>query len=457
MPVNPQSTGFSVRGTAIHAPRRGEIEILEDAIIGVDGGGTIRSVTLPWEPGHALAAADHREDPKSLTLARGQFLLPGFIDLHIHAPQWPQMGKALHLPLDEWLQKHTFPLEARYADLAFARQAYGSLVEALLANGTTTAVYYATIHEEASLALAETCLSKGQRAFVGRVAMDDPVLCPDYYRDPSAEAALAGTVAFMEAVRNLSGNEGGLLQPVVTPRFIGGCSEKLLEELGRLAHETGAPIQTHCSEGDWEHGLALERFGKTDTATLAAFGLLNRRTVLAHGNFIAGDDLEIISASGAGISHCPLSNLYFANAVFPLRMVLEKGLRVGLGTDIAAGPSASILDACRQAVAASRALEDGVDPRLPPGRRGRPGAHIDFAEAFWLATAGGADVLDLPVGRFLAGHRFDAILLDVHAPGSNVFLWDDLDEPAEAFQKIIYNAGRANIVGTWVEGRRVSG
>jgi guanine deaminase len=163
----------------------------------------------------------------------------------------------------------------------------------------------------------------------------------------------------------------------------------------------------------------------------------------------------MIGASGAGIAHCPLSNFFFANAVFPLRAALAKGLRVGLGTDIAAGHSPSILDACRHSVIASRALEDGVDPDLTPKRRGRSGSRIDFAEAFWLATAGGADVLGLPVGRFLPGYRFDAILLDVSVAGSNVLLWEDLDEPAETVQKIVCNAGRANIVAAWVDGRRV--
>jgi guanine deaminase len=448
---------FTVRGTAIHAPRRGEIEILEDAVLAIDSAGSIRSITTASAAGHAQAKADHAADPYAITLAKGQFLLPGLVDLHIHAPQWPQMGKALQLPLEQWLQKNTFPLEARYADLAFARRVFTSLVDSLLANGTTTAVYYATIHNEASLVLAEICLARGQRAFVGRVAMDDPGLCPDYYRDPSPEAALAGTITFLEQVRALPGNELALVQPIVTPRFIGGCSDRLLESLGRLAIESRAPVQTHCSEGDWEKALALARFGKTDTASLAGFGLLTRRTVLAHANFIAGADLEMIGASGAGIAHCPLSNFYFANAVLPLRSALEKGLRIGLGTDIAAGHSPSIFDACRQSVAASRVLEDGVDPSLPANRRGRPGARIDFAEAFWLATAGGADVLDLPVGRFLPGYRFDAILVDPNVPGSNLFLWEDLDDPADALQKIVYNAGSANILAAWVEGRRVHG
>jgi guanine deaminase len=449
--------GFTIRGTAVHAPRRGEVQVLEDAIILVDAQGAIISVSLPADAGYAQAKADHAANSSAVTLGKSQYLLPGLIDLHIHAPQWPQLGKALHLPLQDWLRKNTFPLEARYTDIAFARRMYASLVDALLANGTTTAVYFATIHNEASLALAGTCLARGQRAYVGRVAMDDPEQCPDYYRDPSAESALAGTLDFITAVRALGGNHRGLVQPVVTPRFIPSCSARLLEGLGRIARDSGCPVQTHCSESDWEHRHVLDRFDRTDTEALSGFGLLTRRTVLAHSNFVGGNGLEIIGAAGSGIAHCPLSNFYFANAVFPLRAALDKGVRVGLGTDISGGHSPSMLDACRHAVAASRALEDGVDPGLPAAQRGRPGSRIDFADAFWIATAGGADVLDLPAGRFAPGLRFDALLVDVNAPGSNIIWNDDLDTPPDLLQKIIYNATRANIVGTWVEGRRVHG
>ena len=120
------------------------------------------------------------------------------IDLHVHAPQWPQLGLALDRPLEEWLQACTFPLEARYADPAFAQSVYESLVDALLANGTTTALYYATIHLPATQRLADICLQRGQRALIGRVAMDDTGQCPQYYRDASAAQGIADTRRFID-------------------------------------------------------------------------------------------------------------------------------------------------------------------------------------------------------------------------------------------------------------------
>jgi guanine deaminase len=445
---------FAVRGTIMHTPRRGAVEIVEGALVEV-ADGAIARVTRPQDSGYAGRLSAAEQSGNLVRLTPTEVLLPGLIDLHVHAPQWPQAGKALHLPLDQWLRQHTFPLEARYADTAFARGIYGGLVDDLLANGTTTALYFATIHLDASVALAEICLEKGQRALVGRVAMDDPEQCPEYYRDASAEAGIALTAEFIGSVRGLDGNAAGLVLPVVTPRFIPSCSDALLDGLGRLAADERCHVQTHCSESDWAHAHVLGRFGRSDTASLDRFGLLSRHTILAHGNFIGEDDMTTIASRGCGIAHCPLSNFYLSNAVFPLRRALEKSLHVGLGTDISGGHSPSLLDACRHAIVASRALEEGTDPRRPADTRGWPNSRIDFTEAFWLATAGGAEALDLPVGRIEAGLRFDAMLLDTAVPDSNLRIFDAVDSLEDVFQKIVYNAARANIRKVWTDGRLV--
>jgi guanine deaminase len=355
-----------------------------------------------------------------------------------------------------WLQKYTFPLEARYSDLAFAREVYSALVETLLANGTTTAVYFATIHLEASLALAEICLAKGQRAFVGKVAMDDASQCPDFYRDVNASTAVSETRAFIQGVRERAGSDDPLVHPIITPRFIPSCTDALLEGLGKLAEETDCLVQTHCSESDWESNFVQERFGATDTAVLSRFGLLRQNTILAHSNFVTDEDLAVIRQKGAAIAHCPLSNFYFANAVFPLRAALDKCVHVGLGSDISAGYSPSVLDGCRHALLASRARHSGVDPHLPPEERGLAGSAISVPEAFWLATAGGGEALGLPIGKFVPGYRFDAFVVDLHASGSNVSWSPDLDTIEDLFQKLVLNATRSNIVMTWVNGAVVA-
>lgn len=443
-------------GSALHAPVRGEVQALRNVLIEVDAEGVIAAIHPSASPQGQLQTARHAQAGTLISLDEGRYLLPGMIDLHVHAPQWPQLGKALDRPLEEWLQVFTFPLEARCSDVDYAAAVYESLVDGLLANGTTTALYYATIHLPATKKLADICLRRGQRALIGRVAMDDEAQCPAFYRDASAAAAEADTREFIGYVESMPGNATELIRPVITPRFIPACSDELLRRLGALARETGCYVQTHCSESDWEHGYVLGRCGVTDAAALQGFGLLSRRTVLAHGNFIGADDAARILKAGASVAHCPLSNVYFSDAVFPLRRLLDQGLHVGLGTDVAGGASPSILDNARQAIISSRMLECGVDASLARQQRGCAATRIDALTAFWLATAAGGLALDLPIGLFMVGYQFDAIVIDGTANHGNLSL-----EPGaaaeETVQKIVYNGGRANVSEVWVAGRRVHG
>jgi guanine deaminase len=443
--------------SGFHTPVSGEVDVLTDALISVDAEGEIRSVVRPQEPGYSAAKAQAEASGSLERLPEGSYLLPGFVDCHVHAPQYPQLGASLDVPLEVWLQTYTFPLEARYADLAFARRAYSMLVDDLLANGTTTALYFATVHQDATRALVDICLEKGQRALIGKVAMDNPESCPDYYRDASADAALDGTRALIDYVRGHPDNGEGRVKPVVTPRFIPSCTDAALEGLGSIARECGCHVQTHCSESDWEHGYVLARHGMTDTESLDRFGLLGRRTMLAHSNLLTAADVETIRLRQAAVAHCPLSNAYFAGAIFPLRSALEKGLHVGLGTDIAGGPTASMFENCRSAITMSRLLESGVDPALPPSRRASgKHARIDFRHAFHVATTGGARALDLPVGQFAPGYRFDAIIVDTYAEKGTIRLFEERDSGADILQKIIFTASKANIAGVFVDGRRVA-
>jgi guanine deaminase len=451
--LSPTSCERAFLGTVLHTPVCGQLEALHEALVVIGGDGIIKAVHRRESPEAVRETRRFTDNGELVTLGSDQYLLPGLVDLHVHAPQWPQLGKALDLPLEQWLQAYTFPLESRYADPGYAQTVYESLVDGLLANGTTTALYFGTIHLAATQILADICLRRSQRALIGRVAMDDIQQCPDYYRDPSAVIAEAETRAFIRYVQSMPGNHTGLIKPVITPRFIPSCSDELLSRLGALARETGCHVQTHCSESDWEHRYVLDRCGRTDASALDAFGLLSRRTILAHGNFVGDADIALIRERGSGIAHCPLSNVYFSDAVFPLRKILQHGVNVGLGTDIAGGASPSILDNARHAVIAARSLESGVDPAQGRDQRRRPDSRIDAITAFWLATAGGGIALDLPVGVIKEGFQFDAIVIDARARDSNLRL-DVNDKPEDVLQKIIYEAGRANIREVWVANRR---
>jgi guanine deaminase len=443
--------GCVVAGTFFHAPSLGTIEILADALLAIDEFGTIAAVMPRGDPGYARMRDQAAAAGRLESVPRGRYVLPGFVDLHLHAPQYPQLGKALDCSLEDWLARYTFPLEARYADLAFAQRAYDALVADLIANGTTTAVMYGTIHDAANRILVDICVERGLRAFIGKVAMDNPETCPENYRDASPEAAIAGTQALIDYVRRRSKND--LVRPMVTPRFIPSCTDTTLAGLAAIGRASGCHIQTHCSESDWQHRYAFARYGSSDAASLERFGLLSRRTILAHAPLLSEQDMDLVASRGSGIAHCPLSNVYFSNAVFPLKTALAKGLRVGLGTDISGGPSAAMLDTLRMSVATSRLLEDGVDPSLPPQRRGRPGSRIDWRTAFFLATAGGGDVLDLPIGRFAVGNAFDALIVDTEVDDAGIRIFEEIDTLEDVLGKILHMAARRNITSVFVAGR----
>ena len=420
-------------------PTVDELVVLDDVVV-TEVDGLITSIT---------PAADH-VGAVDLELDADTVLVPGFIDLHIHAPQWPQLGTGYDVPLDRWLFEYTFPTEARCADIDHAVAVWADMVPTLLAHGTTSAVYYSSIHVEATTALAEACVQHGQRAWVGRTAMDHPEGTPDYYRDAGPVDGIDASRRSIREIEALA-DPRGLVRPIITPRFIPACSDDLLSGLGALAAETGHLVQTHCSENDWEHGYVLERHGMSDTRSLDRFGLLREGTVLAHGCLLGDDDFDTIASRSAGVAHCPLSNVYFGDAVFPTRRALERGVHVGLGTDIAGGPSASLLSQAARAVDVSRHLENGVDQRLGAHERGVSSSRIDATAAFHLATLGGAEVLGEPLGLLEVGRRFDAVAIDLsgidNTPGG--------DSAASRFEKLVRLAGRRDISHVWVDGVRV--
>ncbi len=435
---------LAVLGSVMQTPTHDRVQRLDDVAIAVDEYGMIEAI----EPTASAAGQAMVESAAQVArIADGKVLLPGLVDLHIHAPQWPQLGTCLDLPLEQWLLEYTFPLEARYADPAYAAAVWPRLVTSLLRQGTTTAVYFATNDEAATVSLAAECVWRGQRAFVGRVAMDHPDGTPEWYRDENAFAGIEATARTIQAIRSLDGGRD-LVRPLITPRFTPACTDDLLGGLGELAEESEVAVQTHCSESDWAHGYALDRFGTTDTVALDRFELLRPGSILAHSTHITDADAALIMERRVGVAHCPLSNAYFADGVFPARRWLDRGLRVGLGTDVAGGASPSLLAQCQHAVTMSRLLESGVDVGRPTAERGVADSRIDIVTAFWMATVGGAAALGIPVGLLEVGRRFDAIVVDTARLAG--------DGTEVGFEQIVRLATAADITETWVNGRRVT-
>ncbi|MDN7246223.1 guanine deaminase [Planococcus shenhongbingii] len=444
-----------IKGTGFSSVTQQEIEILEDHLFCINEDGFIARRISPKQEEYEEVLQQALKEEQLIELKEGQYLLPGFIDLHIHAPQWAQSGTALDLPLYEWLNAHTFPLEAKFSDIAFAHKTYHHLVDTLLASGTTTALYFATIHEEASYILAQICAEKGQRGLIGKVVMDAPEQNPDYYRDASAKEALEGTERFIQRVKELNAGTKQGVYPVVTPRFVPSCTDSVLEGLGKIAAAHDMHVTSHCSESDWAHDHVKERFGINDSQVLKGFGLLTDKAVMAHSNFLSDEDARTYQEQGTAIAHCPVSNAYFANSVIPIKHFSDMGVEVGLGTDLSGGFDPSVYSAIRQAVMSSRMLEDGVDPQKEAASRGRAHSRITVKEAFYFATAGGGESVSLPIGRLAEGYAFDAQIVDTGIEDASMPIFDGMDTLDDIFEKLLYLTQRRNIVSVFVHGQQV--
>lgn len=440
-----------LEGSTITSVDESTIDCRHHQLVCIDGEGYIGRVVDESKPDFSSIKDAAVKADQLISLNPDEYLLPGFIDLHVHAPQWPNAGVALDRPLNEWLDTYTFPLEAKYQDVSFAKLVYDNLVEELVGNGTTTALYFGTIHNPANLELAKACIKHNQRGFIGKVAMDNPAQTPANYRDASAKSAVADTETFIKQLTKLSQNAAIKQTPVITPRFVPSCTPESLKGLGELAKKYDLPIQSHCSESDWENGYALENYHKRDSEVLDQYGLLTDKSVMAHGTLLNQSDLDTFKSRGVAVAHCPISNVYFGNAVLPVSKLLQQNVKVGLGTDISGGYSPSLYQNIRQAVISSRMLKDGVNAALDPNQRGTQIQPISAKNGFYLATVGGAKSLHLKTGQIKAGYLAD--LQVVKSPLAS-FGEESADQ---IFEKIIYHASKADIRQVFVQGRLAKG
>lgn len=452
---------LAFHGTAIHSRSLTELEVLENCFILVDKTGKIQTLQANVQPEQInTIISDHGYAPDVFPikhLQRGQFICPGFIDTHNHAPQWAQRGLGIRgESLLDWLNKVTFAHEAKFQNAEYARQMYASCVSGFLQQGITTASYYGSHHGTATQILAETCLEKGQRALVGKCNMNRNA--PEWYRDESVASSLTETRDLIQHITTL--DPTNLITPILTPRFAISCTPDLLTGLGDIAKENPhIPIQTHFNEASQEIAYTRQLFPKfhTEAQLYKEHGLLNNRTILAHCIFLEEEEISTLRDLDCGVSHCPISNTTMQEfMVAPIREYLRRGIKVGLGTDSGGGYSSSMLDAMKQAFIVSNArnmLTKGTDEPL------------SLAEGFYLATLGGARVcgLEKQVGNFEIGKEFDA--LEIHTgelDGSGLGLGLGVMSPVEeedsildVFEKFLMTGDDRNIVKVYVRGRSV--
>ena len=434
-PALPASPPFTLRARLLTPLAAGGSRHETDALISVDAGGHLSQVEA-WDEAAATG---------SVIDIRPWVVLPGLVDLHAHLPQLPNAGVGAGLDLMTWLERYIFPLEREF-DVPTAERIAPAAFRAFARAGTTTVVAYGALWADSLDACFRAAEEHGIRAVIGKVMMDR--LSYDTELDPSEVLELSIRQS-ADLCARWHGRDGGRLSYAYTPRFAVSCSAEMLGRSAAAAAEAGAYWQTHLSEDRGEIGevrrLFPEAVDYTDVYDRA--GGLSRRAILAHAVHLSDREVTRLAESGAVIAHCPSSNLFLASGAMPLARYLAAGIRIGLGSDVAAGPDAQLFSVMRAGAYTQNALRAAELSDAPP-----------LSPADWLrvGTLGGAAALgiDDQIGSVEVGKEADLITVDpsVTLPLADVGSHAE-DGPEEMLSRLIFRAHPAMVRGAWVRGR----
>jgi guanine deaminase len=319
----------------------------------------------------------------------------GFVDCHVHFPQTPMIA-SYGDQLLEWLNQYTFPVEHKFSDKEFARSAARVFLRENLKNGITSACVYCTVYPQSVDALFEEAEKLGMRLAAGKVMMDCNAPAP------LLDTAQSGYDESKALIAKWHGR--GRLMYAITPRFAGTSSRAQLEATGALCREhPECYMQTHVSENRsevaWIKGLFPERKGYLDVYD--HYALCRPRAVFGHGIYLTDDEMAVMHASGSALAHCPTSNFFLGSGIFNIARAVQREhpVRVGLGTDIGAGTSFSILATLNEAYKAAQLNSHA----------------LSAGHAYYLATRGGAHAmyLDDRIGSIAPGMEADLVVLDM--------------------------------------------
>ena len=364
----------------------------------------------------------------------GHLIIPGLSDLHLHAPQYAYMGLYMDEELLTWLEKHTFPEEAKYRNIGYAEKAYTAFVKDLLSGPTTRLSAFGTIHADSTLLLMRLLDEAGFYGFAGKVNMDRN--SPDYLSEDT-------DVSISETIRFLDSAEGNI-KPIITPRFIPSCSDKLLRKLGMIAKERNLPVQSHLdenlSEVEWVKELCPWSTSYSDAYD--HFGLLeNTPTIMAHVVWPSDDEIALLSERDVFVAHAPSSNTNLSSGIAPVRKFMKNGVKTGLATDVSGGSSLSLFRVIQDAIGVSKLrwrLKDDSDSPL------------STSEAFFLASKGGGAFFG-KVGSFEAGFDADFSVLDeslINTPLDGLSV-------NERLEMYIYRAADKPVFAKYIKGKKV--
>jgi cytosine/adenosine deaminase-related metal-dependent hydrolase len=340
-------------------------------------------------------AADHVGDRVGEIDARGNVVMPGLIQTHVHLCQTPLLGSAGDVKLMDWLTRRAWPLEAAHdPETLYHSVRWGALK--LIRSGTTAIIDHETIrHTEAAF---QGLLNSGLRAQSGKVLMDHEGHCPPYLRE-STEEALRETLALIARYHK---TDEGPLTYGLNPRFVVSCTDRLLREVGKLARRMDVPIHVHAHEEPVSLGIVERERGKRPIPHLHDLGLLGPKTQLVHCVHLTDGERKLLADTGTHVCHCPSSNLVLGSGIAPVPELRDAGVNVSLGSDATAfNPTLSAWSEMR-------------DAALIQAQRLGPTA-LTARDVLEMATVNGAKALGMEdaLGTLEVGRKADLIIVEV--------------------------------------------
>ena len=363
-----------------------------------------------------------------------QLIVPGFIDTHIHCPQTEMVG-AYGEQLLEWLNTYTFPTEMQFKDKKYADEIAHFFVNELLKNGTTTALVFCTVHPQSVDALFEAAERHQMRLIAGKVMMDRHA--PEDLCD-TAETAYTESKALIE-----KWHAKGRNLYAITPRFAPTSTPEQLEKAGQLKAEyPDVYVHTHLSENKneiaWVKELFPEQKGYLDV--YHHYGLTGSQSVFAHCVHLEDAEWDCMHNTDSAIAFCPTSNLFLGSGLFPLKKTWEKNVKVGLGTDIGAGTSFSLLQTVNEAYKVQQLQGD----------------KLSAFESLYHATLGGAKALNLDdkLGNFNLGKEADFVVLNLNATALQTLRQQRAKNIEDALFALFTMGDDRNVQATYVYGQK---
>lgn len=366
-----------------------------------------------------------------------QLIIPSFVDLHLHGPQFANCGIGYDEQLLEWLEKYTFKEESKFSDLEYAEEIWKDLINELWACGTLRSVVFSSRHYEATRSLLNLFIESKLGAHVGKVVMDRN--SPDYYIDNTKETIEEN----LKLIDEFHG-KNDKVDVILTPRFVPTCTEEVMDELGKISCEKKIPVQSHINESLGEIAWVKELHPEDESygAIYERHNLFGRdeKCIMAHCIYNTEKEIDMMDRNFYPV-HCPESNANLLSGIMDVKTLLNKGIKVSLGSDISGGQNIFMprqIALCVQLSKMKGRMEDDIS------------LAISASEAFFMATKNGGDFFG-KVGSFEEGFSGDFLIVDVH----EIMAPREKRTPTEALEKWLYMGEKYNIKERYIQGEEI--